>query len=155
MQNLARKVDALMRFALAETEQGRAEAAATIRSLLNDTAAQEQDAESIIRGVFLEIGVPDSVLGHRYLVTAISLAVADRTYLDGITKLLYPAVAKHYGTTATRAERAIRHAIELSFDRGDTDALCRYFGSTICGYKGKATNSEFIARIANHVRSQM
>lgn len=155
MQNLKKKVDALMRFALAETEQSRKEAVAAIRNLLSSTEEAAQDAESLIRTVLLELGIPDHVLGHRYLVTAILMAVHDPAAADQMTHVLYPTVANRYSTTGSRVNRAMRHAVELAFDRGDTDTLYRYFGNTVNGYKGKATNSEFIIRIANHIRAQI
>ena len=153
MQNLVKKVDALMRFALAETPQRREEAQSAIRSLLDRSGNLATDPESVIRSVLLDLGVPDRVLGHGYLATAIRLVVEEPLYARHITTMLYPTVGRLHGSTKSKAERAIRHAVELAFDRGDTNVLYKYFGNTVDGNRGKATNSEFIIRIANYVRS--
>ena len=122
---------------------------------LND-APPERDAVSVeaaIKRILLELGVPNSLKGYNRLVCAIRIAVEEPYVLEAITKELYPAVAKEFGDTASRVERAIRHAIESSFDRCDDSTLDRYFGSTISPRKGKLTNSEFISRLADVVRN--
>ena len=159
MSNLEMKVDALMRLCTAETEEGRAEAMATCRKILDGSAAvappvPERNMDAAIRRMLLDLGVPDHVLGHRYLVTALTIAAKDQTAVDSITGYLYPTVAEQYNTTGSRVERAIRHAVELAWDRGDLDVLAKYFGNTVSGTKGKPTNCEFIARISNAVRTQ-
>ena len=108
----------------------------------------ERQVTDIIR----EIGVPFNILGHKYVRCAIVLAIGDGEYISGITKLLYPTVAKEFGTTSSRVERAIRHAVECAWDRGDLEVLQKYFGNTVSGHKGKPTNSEFIATIADYVK---
>lgn len=110
--------------------------------------------DAAIRQVLLDLGVPDHILGQRYLVTALTIAAKDQTAVDAITGYLYPTVAEQYNTTGSRVERAIRHAIEVAWDRGDLEVLAKYFGNTVSGTKGKPTNSEFIARISNVVRAQ-
>ena len=155
MRNLEKQVDALMRLALSETDEEQDEALATIRRLLVGPEARPRDAESHIRNVLADVGIPENILGHRYLVTALTLAVKDPAVVDTMTKGLYPAVAAQHHTTGSRAERAICHAIENAWDRGDMDVLYHYFGNTISMVKGKPTNSEFIARIANVVRAQL
>lgn len=104
-----------------------------------------------ISGILLEIGIPSHIKGYRYVRRAIELAVRDRKCVEAVTKVLYPDVAKEYGTTGSRVERAIRHAIECAWDRGDLEALEKYFGNTVSRNKGKPTNSEFIAMIAEHI----
>lgn len=104
-----------------------------------------------ISDILLEIGVPSHVRGYRYVRRAIELTVRDRKYIEAVTKGLYPDLAKEYGTTGSRVERAMRHAIECAWDRGDLEALKKYFGNTVSGNKGKPTNSEFIAMIAEHI----
>lgn len=99
-----------------------------------------------------DIGVPAHILGYQYLREAIAIAVNDVTVINGITKVLYPSVAKTFGTTSSRVERAIRHAIEVAWDRGDLDTLQKYFGYTVSHNKGKPTNSEFIALVADQIR---
>lgn len=159
MSNLEMKVDALMRLCTAETEEGRAEAMATCRGILDNsipsaTPVAQRNVDATIRRVLLDLGVPDHILGQRYLVAALTLAANDFTAVDKITSYLYPTVAEQYNTTGSRVERAIRHAIELAWDRGDLEILQVYFGNTVSATKGKPTNSEFIARISNVVRAQ-
>ena len=90
--------------------------------------------------------------GYQYLRTAILLTIRDSEMITSVTKVLYPSVAKKYKTTTSRVERAIRHAIEVAWDRGDVDTLNSYFGYTIQNSRGKPTNSEFIAMIADNLR---
>ena len=102
-----------------------------------------------------QIGVPAHIKGYQYLRDAILLAIEDDTIINAVTKRLYPAVAKKHGTTSSRVERAIRHAIEVAWDRGDVDVLNSYFGYTIHNSRGKPTNSEFIAMISDKFRLQL
>ena len=99
-----------------------------------------------------QIGIPAHIKGYHYLRTAIMLSVEDPDMINCITKLLYPTVARMYETTPSRVERAIRHAIEIAWDRGDVDTLNSYFGYTIHTSRGKPTNSEFVALIADKLR---
>ena len=96
--------------------------------------------------------MPAHIKGYQYLRTAILLTVNDSDIINSVTKVLYPSVAKKYQTTTSRVERAIRHAIEVAWDRGDVDTLNSYFGYTIQNNRGKPTNSEFIAMIADNLR---
>lgn len=112
-------------------------------------ARQEQSLESIVTEVIHEIGVPAHIKGYQYLREAIILTINDMEVINAVTKVLYPAVAKKFGTTPSRVERAIRHAIEVAWDRGDLETLQRFFGYTVSNIKGKPTNSEFIAMIAD------
>ena len=98
-----------------------------------------------------EIGVPAHIKGYQYLREAIILTVGDMEIINAVTKVLYPAVARKFATTPSRVERAIRHAIEVAWDRGDLDTLQKFFGYTVSNIKGKPTNSEFIAMIADHL----
>ena len=102
-----------------------------------------------------EIGVPAHIKGYQYLREAIMIAVKDMDVINAITKILYPQVAKTFHTTPSRVERAIRHAIEVAWDRGDLDTLQRFFGYTVSNTKGKPTNSEFIALIADKLQLQL
>ena len=95
------------------------------------------------------------IKGYQYLRQAIIIAVEDMDVINAITKVLYPQVAKAFGTTPSRVERAIRHAIEVAWDRGDLEILQKYFGYTVSTAKGKPTNSEFIALIADKLQLQM
>ena len=113
-----------------------------------------QSLESVITAIIHEIGVPAHIKGYQYLREAIMIAVEDMDVINAVTKILYPEVAKRFGTTASRVERAIRHAIEVAWDRGDLETLQKYFGYTVSNAKGKPTNSEFIAMIADRLQLQ-
>ena len=108
--------------------------------------------EAMVTSIIHEVGVPAHIKGYQYLREAILIAVDDIDVINAVTKVLYPEVAKRFGTTASRVERAIRHAIEVAWDRGDVDTLNSYFGYTIHNLRGKPTNSEFIAMIADKMR---
>lgn len=110
------------------------------------------DIESQVTQIIHQIGVPAHIKGYQYLRTAILLTVQDSEIINSVTKVLYPSVAKKYSTTTSRVERAIRHAIEVAWDRGDVDTLNSFFGYTIQNNRGKPTNSEFIAMIADNLR---
>lgn len=113
------------------------------------------DAELMVTEIIHQIGVPAHIKGYGYLRQSILLSVDDPEMINHITKLLYPTVAKLNSTTSSRVERAIRHAIEVAWDRGDVDTLNSYFGYTIHNGRGKPTNSEFIAMIADRLRMQI
>jgi two-component system response regulator (stage 0 sporulation protein A) len=117
---------------------------------INQPAPKNLEVE--VTKVIHEIGVPAHVKGYQYLRDAIMLVVEEINYLGAVTKELYPTIAQKYDTTPSRVERAIRHAIELAWDRGDLDKINKFFGYTISGEKGKPTNSEFIAIIADRLR---
>ena len=113
---------------------------------------EPDDIETQVTQIIHQIGVPAHIKGYQYLRTAILLTVKDSDIINSVTKVLYPSVAKKYSTTTSRVERAIRHAIEVAWDRGDVDTLNSYFGYTIQNNRGKPTNSEFIAMIADNLR---
>ncbi|MDO4363556.1 MAG: sporulation transcription factor Spo0A [Clostridia bacterium] len=115
----------------------------------------ERDTEVVISDIMRQIGVPAHIKGYQYLRTAIDLSINDDEMLESVTKLLYPTIAKMYSTTSSRVERAIRHAIEVAWNRGDVDVLSSYFGYTIQSNRGKPTNSEFIAMIADRIKLSM
>lgn len=112
------------------------------------------ELELDISEIIFQIGIPANIKGYLYLKEAITIVVNNKDYLGAITKELYPAVANEHNTTASRVERAIRHAIEVGWNRGDMEALEKYFGHTI-KTKGKPTNGEFIAVIADKLRLEM
>ncbi len=134
-----------------------------IYQVVSDTPSNSQDSnnnttfdlESTVTNVLHEIGVPAHIRGYHYMRTAIIMAVEDMEVLNYITKELYPAIAEKANTTPSRVERAIRHAIEVAWSRGTLDAKDSIFGYTISSNKGKPTNSEFIAIIADRLRLQM
>ncbi|MEE1258326.1 MAG: sporulation transcription factor Spo0A [Lachnospiraceae bacterium] len=110
------------------------------------------DLEKDVTDIIHEIGVPAHIKGYQYLREAIMVSVEDREMLSAVTKILYPEIAKKYHTTSSRVERAIRHAIEVAWNRGNMDTLDSMFGYTINVGKGKPTNSEFIALIVDKIR---
>lgn len=114
--------------------------------------SHEEDMEAQVTKIIHQIGVPAHIKGYQYLRTAILMTIQDSDIINSVTKVLYPSVAKKYQTTTSRVERAIRHAIEVAWDRGDLDTLNSYFGYTIQNSRGKPTNSEFIAMIADNMR---
>lgn len=124
-----------------------------ISSALGDKAdSLSDDMEIIVTEMIHQLGVPAHIKGYHYLRTAILYSINDKTLLDSVTKLLYPTVARIYDTTSSRVERAIRHAIEIAWNRGNVDTLNSFFGYTVDTSKGKPTNSEFIALITDKLR---
>ena len=111
--------------------------------------------ETSITNIIHEVGVPAHIKGYQYIREAITLAVNDMEVINSITKQLYPMLAKKFKTTPSRVERAIRHAIEVAWTRGKMDVNNSMFGNTISATKGKPTNSEFIAMIADKLRLEM
>lgn len=110
------------------------------------------DMEKQVTGVILEVGIPAHVKGYQYVRRAILMAIDDPDVINGVTKIIYPTIAKEFHTTASRVERAIRHAIEVAWDRGNVETLTSLFGYSVSGSRGKPTNSEFIAMIADRLR---
>ena len=125
-----------------------------MRALFSRDLPEERhpvELKNLVTSVIHEIGVPAHIKGYQYLREAIMIAVDDMDVINAVTKVLYPEVAKRFGTTPSRVERAIRHAIEVAWDRGDLETLQKYFGYTVSNAKGKPTNSEFIAMIADRL----
>jgi len=124
-----------------------------IRLLFSEKATNLHAAglENLVTSIIHEVGVPAHIKGYQYVREAIMISVEDMDAINSVTKVLYPEVAKRFGTTPSRVERAIRHAIEVAWDRGDLDTLQKYFGYTVNSTKGKPTNSEFIAMIADRL----
>ncbi len=119
-------------------------------TLTRDGATPDMEAQ--VTKIIHQIGVPAHIKGYQYLRSAILMTISDNDVINSVTKVLYPTVAKKYQTTTSRVERAIRHAIEVAWDRGDVDTLNSYFGYTVQNNRGKPTNSEFIAMIADNLR---
>ena len=115
-------------------------------------AEESMALELRVTEVIHQVGVPAHIKGYQFLRDAILLTISDHGYINAVTKRLYPEIAKRNMTTASRVERAIRHAIEVAWDRGDVDTLNSYFGYTIHNLRGKPTNSEFIAMISDKIR---
>ena len=123
--------------------------ASGISAAAPEPKADNASLESVVTDIIHEIGVPAHIKGYQYLREAIILTINDMDAINAVTKVLYPEVAKKFSTTPSRVERAIRHAIEVAWDRGDVETLQKFFGYTVSGIKGKPTNSEFIAMIAD------
>ena len=122
---------------------------------LDDTYMEKKSLETQVTDIIHEIGVPAHIKGYQYLRDAILLSVEDTEMLNSITKILYPTIAKRHQTTSSRVERAIRHAIEVAWSRGKMDTIDELFGYTVNNRKGKPTNSEFIALIADKIRLEL
>lgn len=118
----------------------------------NGVLSLNRELEITVTDILHQIGVPAHIKGYHYLRDSIMMCVTHPEIINAVTKELYPTVAKRYETTPSRVERAIRHAIEVAWDRGDVDILNGYFGYTIQGSRGKPTNSEFIAMISDRLR---
>ncbi len=123
--------------------------------VVKNNVVTDPQLELMVTDIIHQIGVPAHIKGYHYLREAIILSVKNSEIVNSVTKLLYPTVAKTYSTTASRVERAIRHAIEVAWDRGDIDVLNSYFGYTIQNDRGKPTNSEFIAMISDKLRLRL
>lgn len=129
--------------------------------LLREYEASRQDVSEAgdlqrrVTEILHELGIPAHVKGYRYVRSAIVQAVQNPKVIDLITKKLYPDLAREFNTTPSRVERAIRHAVEIAWDRGDLEVLHKWFGFTVDGRKGKPTNSEFIALVSDKLRLEM
>jgi len=122
-----------------------------------EQAAQDHASglEELVTSIIHEVGVPAHIKGYQYVREAIMITVENLDVINSVTKVLYPEVAKKYHTTPSRVERAIRHAIEVAWDRGDLETLQKFFGYTVSNTKGKPTNSEFIAMISDRIRLKL
>lgn len=151
------QANALMQLCAAKNETDREIARQQILQLMQYDCRGKlfQDPEYLVRQILLDLGAPDHLLGHPYVVEAILLTLEDGMYIHNITFGLYPQLAATFDTTAARVERAIRHLVEVVWARGDLDTLQRYFGNTVGPERGKPTNSEFIARLVNVARQHL
>lgn len=138
--------------AVQETNMRNSYASSMISTPSENKTKAPIDLETEITNIIHEVGVPAHIKGYMYLREAITMVVNDMELLSAVTKELYPSIAKKYNTTASRVERAIRHAIEVAWGRGQIEAINRLFGYTVHNDKGKPTNSEFIAIIADKLR---
>ena len=130
-------------------------AATPEEAAMNREEYMKEHLETDITKMLHELGIPAHIKGYQYLRDAISMVVRDREMMEAVTKILYPEIAKKNYTSSSRVERAIRHAIEVAWDRGDIEVLQSYFGYTVSQIKGKPTNSEFISMIADKLRLQL
>ena len=155
MSILELKVDALLRLCAAEDPQEQKMLRKELLELMKARWQTSVDPEYLVRQLLLELGAPDHLLGHPYVVQAVMMCLENRMYIDNITFGLYPQLAAAFDTTAARVERAIRHLVEVTWTRSDMEVLMRHFGNTVHPDKGKPTNGEFIARITNIVKLRM
>lgn len=131
-------------------EKGLAEA--ELKKEARESVTPKFDIQQEVTRIMHEIGVPAHIKGYHYLRSAIISAYNDPKVMTSVTKILYPTIAREYATTASRVERAIRHAIEVAWDRGDFEVFYKYFKFTIDSKRGKPTNSEFIAMIVDKLK---
>jgi two-component system response regulator (stage 0 sporulation protein A) len=150
MRTLEQKVDILVRYCAAESEQARRYYHADLQSIL--TSGERMDARRSIDRALSDLGIPDHLLGYAYLQAAMDRVVRQPEAAYAVTGCVYPAVAMRYSTTAQLVERAIRHAVERGWSRCDESMREMYFGGKLRPGRRKPTNAEFIARIANVVR---
>lgn len=114
----------------------------------------EEELYEIVRKIILKLGIPAHIKGYKYIIDAIIICINDQEAIGSITKYVYPLVALHFKTAPNRVERAIRHAIEIAWSRGDIEMQNKLFGNTVSNKTGRPTNSEFIAMIVDNVRLQ-
>lgn len=152
--NIEEKVNAVINYILAETDEEKENAISVLKNANtrnNGSKGIEEEVESIL----LVIGMPENIKGYRYCSYAIKIAVENPEIMSAITGELYPKVAEKFDTTGTRVEREIRYGIECAWDRCDFEIIEKLFGSTISPHKGRPTNGEFLARVANIVRRRV
>lgn len=166
MFTVEQKVDMVMRYIATQDEKLKGELRKAIAEAINsDSEAPNTPAnnksyiddtiDDLIAEHLKNVGMPHHLIGYNYAVYAIKLGVSDPEYLRNITSRLYPDIADKYNTTPSRAERAIRHAIEVCFDRGDIDAIVSIFGNTVDVRIGKLKNSSFISASVDVINRQM
>ena len=128
-----------------------------LETIFKNKVVEEKEAgiEAMVSNIIKLVGVPAHIKGYQFLRDAIMWTIEDMGIINAVTKELYPGIAKKYNTTSSRVERAIRHAIEVAWERGDIDTINKLFGYTVHNSKGKPTNSEFIAMIADKLRLQL
>ena len=150
--NIEVKVNAIIKYIIAETEDEKQNAIALLKFENMAPKQVENSVDKEISEILLEIGFTENIKGYYYIVYGIKLAVENPRIIKGITKELYPSIAKEFSAEARRVERAMRTAINKAFDRSPSEIIAKYFGNTIAFDKGTPTNSEFIAKISNIVR---
>lgn len=155
MTNLENLLVCVAELEMAENEPDRKRAKRNLKAAIEGARSNTKTAEFLVTEILADMGAPESLLGYAYVVKAILLCIEQPDLINHITFRLYPEVAAHFDTIASRAERAIRHVIETIWLRGDEEVLYKYFKNTVSPEKGKPTNGEFIAKIANIVRRQL
>ena len=164
MFTMEKKVDLVLRYIASGNKTQQAELKKAIIEALKEEGEGSSavtnkvspfEVERLITDILKKVGMPPHLKGYSYVLKAIQLCLSDSSYLDAVTYRLYPDIAKEFGTTPSRVERAIRHAVEVVFDRGNSDYIFEVFGNTMSTKKGKLTNSEFIATITHDISLKM
>ena len=156
MSTLEEKVDALIRFCVAESDAVRSRCRVDLCNfVMSDSTRMVPDVRQIIDQMLMELAVPDHLLGYGYLRTAIDLAVQDPEAVHYVTGILYPKVAQCHGATPQMVDRSVRHAIQCGWDHCDQEIRRHYFGPSVGQDRMKPTNSQYIARLANRIRRQI
>ena len=154
MSNMEMRINAICNVLVAEGEPERKAAVEELKQAMT-LPADKPDVDGTIRDLFLELGVPDHLIGYEYAIHAVKMVVEDRNMLNHIVYGLQPKVALEFDTTPSRVERAIRNIVEETLDRGNRTALDKYIGNFVNRETGKLSNSEFIGRMANIVKQKM
>ena len=152
MEVFTQRIRQMFNNTISSEESKKSVSIGTVQDTKVNSKKEPMDLEAEITNIIHEIGVPAHIKGYMYLREAITMVVEDMELLSAVTKELYPSIAKKYNTTASRVERAIRHAIEVAWGRGQVEAINKLFGYTVHNDKGKPTNSEFIAMVADKLR---
>ena len=152
---LIKRIREIKNYRVSQFKPGRQISRETKTPYIEIRQDEKDNLEALVTNVIHEVGVPAHIKGYQYLREAIMMVVNDIDVINQITKQLYPDIAKKFGTTPSRVERAIRHAIEVAWGRGQTDVVESIFGYTVSAAKGKPTNSEFIAMISDKLRLEL
>lgn len=154
MNNIDMALKALMEFALAKNETDRETARDHLMEAYTCNTADKKDPEVLIYRVLMDIGAPDHLIGHPYVVRAVQMLIEEPALINSAVGL-YESLAREFRTNTSRVERAIRHLVEVTWTRAEWEQLHKYFGNISSPNKGKPTNSEFLARLANIIRLQL
>lgn len=152
MNKLDKVLYALVNYVLEKDGDSKLRAKQELESAFRGFERIREDPELMIMNVLMEIGAPDHLIGYPYVVKGVLMVLEDRNILNNMTGKFYPELAKQFDTTPSKTERAIRHVVEVAWTRGEYEAINRYFGNIVNPNKGKPTNSEFFARLANVIR---
>lgn len=159
LKELERKVDLLVSYIICpEHDSERKESLLlNLKDLKSEVSSKSpvRSLRCIVEDFLTDFGVPSNILGYKYLTTAVCIVVGNPDFGRSVCKELYPEIAKLHFSTASRVERAIRHAIEVSVDRGNEEVIYRIFDNTVSGHKGKPTNTEFIFRVAQIIKREV
>ena len=155
MSELEMKIEALIRCVGTDAYKNAMSEITGTGTPASPMSPADNKVEQAIQELLVQLGTPAHIKGYRYIITGLLLMVNEPGIIDQITKKLYPQIAEVHGTTGTRVEKAIRHAIEVTWDRCDLDVIQHYFGNTVSITKGKPTNSEFLAMASTIIRLKL